>query len=343
MDHDVEGGIVEQSVSHAKGENGGVIEPWVAFAAGMTSGAAGIIVGQPFDTVKVRLQTAPASTYSGALQCCRQTVSKEGFGALFKGCIPPLASAPFINAIAFTAYARANEWLLSRHNGKSRAGGGAEGSGLSFWETFAAGSCAGACQTVVLLPSDNIKTKLQVQVGSLHSSQLRYRGPLDCARQLVRTQGPRALLAGGTATVCRELPALGTYFSVYEHSRARLRRRGAGEGFASFAAGGLAGCSSWLAIAPMDTIKSRQQAMADCLSKEATSVVACAKIMYKEGGFKIFFRGLGTTMLRAFPVNAAIFPTYEYTARLLQMRAALPATLSSERLTGSAASKPATA
>ncbi|KAG5187905.1 mitochondrial carrier domain-containing protein [Tribonema minus] len=246
-------------------------------------------------------------TYSGALQCCRQTVSKEGFGALFKGCIPPLASAPFINAIAFTAYARANEWLLSRHDGKGMAGRRAEGSGLSFWETFAAGSCAGACQTVVLLPSDNIKTKLQVQVGSLHSSQLRYKGPLDCARQLVRTQGPRALLAGGTATVCRELPALGTYFSVYEHSRARLRRRGAGEGFASFAAGGLAGCSSWLAIAPMDTIKSRQQ-------------------------------------LRAFPVNAAIFPTYEYTARLLQMCTALPATLSGDNLTGSAARKqPATA
>jgi solute carrier family 25 carnitine/acylcarnitine transporter 20/29 len=32
-----------------------------------------------------------------------------------------------------------------------------------------------------------------------------------------------------------------------------------------------------------------------------------------EHGWRFFFRGLGVTLLRAFPVNAIIFPVYEIT------------------------------
>jgi hypothetical protein len=44
--------------------------------------------------------------------------------------------------------------------------------------------------------------------------------------------------------------------------------------------------------------------MKDSLSKEATSMVACAKSLYAKGGINMFTRGLPTTVLRAFPVNA---------------------------------------
>eukprot|EP00611_Tribonema_gayanum_P026436 TRINITY_DN629_c0_g1_i6.p1 TRINITY_DN629_c0_g1~~TRINITY_DN629_c0_g1_i6.p1 ORF type:complete len:241 (-),score=11.20 TRINITY_DN629_c0_g1_i6:395-1117(-) len=189
---------------------------------------------------------------------------------------------------------------------------------LTTREVFVAGAFAGACQTVVVLPTENIKTKLQVQVGSLSSSKLQYKGAIDCATQLARTQGLRSLLAGGTATVWREVPAYGIYFSVYEQVKALLKEKGAKEGVSAFAAGGIAGCSSWFAIAPLDVIKSRQQAMQDWRSKEASSLVACARGMYREGGHRIFFRGLGTIMVRAFPVNAVIFPIYEMTVGLLQ-------------------------
>jgi Mitochondrial carrier protein len=49
------------------------------------------------------------STYTGALHCARQTVAREGAGALFKGMLPPLVTSPFINAITFAAYARGKE------------------------------------------------------------------------------------------------------------------------------------------------------------------------------------------------------------------------------------------
>ncbi|KAG5185388.1 solute carrier family 25 member 45-like protein, partial [Tribonema minus] len=273
----------------------------VAFAAGLTSGCAGILVGQPFDTVKVRLQTAPLGAYSGPLRCLRDTVHKEGVTALFKGLGPPLASAPIVNAIAFAAYVQASK--VSRVREPQLR--------LTTQEVFVAGAFAGACQTVVVLPTENIKTKLQVNTYARSTLKLQYKGAIDCATQLVRTQGLRSLLAGGTATVWREVPAYGIYFSVYEQVKALLKEKGAKEGVSAFAAGGIAGCSSWFAIAPLDVIKSRQQAMQDWRSKEASSLVACARGMYREGGHRIFFRGLGTIMVRAFPVNAVIFPIYE--------------------------------
>eukprot|EP00611_Tribonema_gayanum_P026434 TRINITY_DN629_c0_g1_i4.p1 TRINITY_DN629_c0_g1~~TRINITY_DN629_c0_g1_i4.p1 ORF type:complete len:157 (-),score=14.11 TRINITY_DN629_c0_g1_i4:1854-2324(-) len=103
MDIEVEGAVLEQETHGKK------IDGWVAFAAGLTSGCAGILVGQPFDTVKVRLQTASHGTYSGPLRCLRDTVHKEGVTALFKGLGPPLASAPIVNAIAFAAYVQASK------------------------------------------------------------------------------------------------------------------------------------------------------------------------------------------------------------------------------------------
>jgi solute carrier family 25 carnitine/acylcarnitine transporter 20/29 len=50
---------------------------FVDFASGVVGGCSGIIVGQPFDTVKVRLQTH-SSFYKGPIDCARQTVCSVG-------------------------------------------------------------------------------------------------------------------------------------------------------------------------------------------------------------------------------------------------------------------------
>lgn len=60
------------------------------FLAGGVGGSCTVIVGHPFDTVKVRLQTMPLPKpgerplFTGALDCVKQTVAKEGFAALYK-------------------------------------------------------------------------------------------------------------------------------------------------------------------------------------------------------------------------------------------------------------------
>jgi solute carrier family 25 carnitine/acylcarnitine transporter 20/29 len=42
-----------------------------------------------------------------------------------------------------------------------------------------------------------------------------------------------------------------------------------------------------------------------------------ARDIVRENGWQYMFRGLGVTLVRAFPVNAIIFPVYEFV--LLQL------------------------
>ena len=55
--------------------------------SGTVSGIAVCLVGHPFDTLKVRLQTQPVDrpVYKGLLDCFVKTMKWEGIGGLYKG------------------------------------------------------------------------------------------------------------------------------------------------------------------------------------------------------------------------------------------------------------------
>jgi len=55
--------------------------------AGTVAGIAVCLVGHPFDTLKVRLQTQPINNpvYSGLADCFYKTLKWEGIGGLYKG------------------------------------------------------------------------------------------------------------------------------------------------------------------------------------------------------------------------------------------------------------------
>ena len=69
------------------------------FFAGCVGGAASVIVGQPFDTVKVRVQAD--TTGAGARAVLLSTVRGEGVRALFKGTVAPTSTTALINAVVF--------------------------------------------------------------------------------------------------------------------------------------------------------------------------------------------------------------------------------------------------
>lgn len=77
--------------------------------AGTFAGASQLLVGHPFDTIKVKLQSQPASMpgqaprFSGAMDAVRQTIAAEGLKGLYKGMGAPLATVAVLNAVLFTA------------------------------------------------------------------------------------------------------------------------------------------------------------------------------------------------------------------------------------------------
>jgi hypothetical protein len=56
--------------------------------AGSVGGICQVLVGQPFDTVKVRLQTS--NLYSGVIDCASKTLKSDGLMGFYKGTLTPL-------------------------------------------------------------------------------------------------------------------------------------------------------------------------------------------------------------------------------------------------------------
>lgn len=72
-------------------------------------------------------------------------------------------------------------------------------------------------------------------------------------------------------------------------------------------AGGIAGTFSWLISFPIDVVKSRLQADGIGSVRAYNGVIDCIQKSYKSEGIHFLSRGLASTLLRAFPMNAVCF------------------------------------
>mmetsp|Transcript_30517 Transcript_30517/g.97382 ORF Transcript_30517/g.97382 Transcript_30517/m.97382 type:complete len:304 (-) Transcript_30517:1548-2459(-) len=269
--------------------------PWLQdFVAGSISGATSVVVGQPFDTVKVRLQTH--GNYNGALDCLRCMVSREGWGSLFRGVTSPVLTTSLINAIVFATHGEYIRYATDQ--GRRPA---------TLWDQFIGGSLGGLFQTSVLTPTDVVKCRMQVDN--------RYKNSMEVITSTLRTSGIAGFYKGHVATMLREVPSFGLYFVVYDHCKDSLEKLGMNEWFSSFIAGGLSGSLTWGIVYPIDLIKSVVQTASEGTD---TRMATVARQTYERHGLGFFFRGFTTACIRAFPVNAVLFPTYELSLRLMQ-------------------------
>ena len=65
-----------------------------------------MLVGHPFDLVKVRMQTADKGVYSGALDVVKKGLARDGFRGLYRGVSAPLIGVTPMFAVSF--------WVSSR-------------------------------------------------------------------------------------------------------------------------------------------------------------------------------------------------------------------------------------
>ena len=70
----------------------------------LTGGIVTVYIGQPLDTVKVKMQTFP-TMYRNALDCFMKTFRQDGIArGLYAGTVPSLAANVSENAVLFCAY-----------------------------------------------------------------------------------------------------------------------------------------------------------------------------------------------------------------------------------------------
>lgn len=87
----------------------------------------------------------------------------------------------------------------------------------------------------------------------------------------------------------------------------------------SFMLGGVSGAFSWLFTYGIDYVKTIVQSQ-DLDRRQYRSAFHCAVVKYQEEGIRTFFKGMGVTMLRSFPVNGIGFVIFELTRALFEKR-----------------------
>ena len=82
-------------------------------------------------------------------------------------------------------------------------------------------------------------------------------------------------------------------------------------GSVAFWRGGLSRSISWVMIYPVDFIKTHIQAAPLDTPRSERTIWSVGQRLVRQHGWRYMFRGLGVTVVRAFPVNGTIFPVYE--------------------------------
>ncbi|KAF3989470.1 hypothetical protein FT663_03588 [Candidozyma haemuli var. vulneris] len=275
---------------------------------GTVGGIAQVLVGQPFDTVKVRLQSAPEGTYSGAVDVIKKLVANEGPKGFYKGTLTPLVGVGACVSVQFSV----NEFMKRYYDNKL------QGQPLSLLQFFNCGATAGFANGFLAGPIEHIRIRLQTQTGN----NKQFSGPIDCLKKLTQSSGVQGVFKGLAPTLARESIGLGIYFATYEALIARelgnkiYPTRGDIPAWKLCMLGGLSGYALWGSIYPVDVLKSKLQT--DSLSKPAYSgSISVAKDIFKKAGIKGFYKGFVPTILRAAPANGATFAAFEVTMRFI--------------------------
>lgn len=276
--------------------------------AGFIGGATQVLIGQPADLVKIRLQTSATPTTSS--EVIKHVIRNEGLLAFYKGTMAPLFGVGACVSLQFYGFLETKRQLLKYSNTTE----------LNLWpQTYIAGAVAGIVNSPVTSPVEQLRILSQSNTSS-GSSPL-----LATIKKIYAERGiTRGIYRGFTVTLLRETQAYGVWFLTYEslinyiQSSRNYKSRSDISTVELLTAGALAGNALWLSSYPIDVIKSNIQS--DKFgpgSKYNGSMALAAKHIFKTSGWMGFWKGLAPCLVRAVPCSAGTFASVELALRVM--------------------------
>ncbi|KAK6626536.1 hypothetical protein RUM44_009009 [Polyplax serrata] len=296
---------------------------WKSFLAGGVAGMCSKTAVAPLDRIKILLQ-AHNKHYKnhGVFSGLREIIARENFLALYKGNGAQMVRIFPYAAVQFTSYEVYKKYLplfFGKHSHIAK---------------FLSGSSAGVTAVCLTYPLDTIRARLAFQVTGEHV----YKGIIHAALSIPKYEGGlRALYRGFLPTLCGMIPYAGSSFYCFEmfkyccmiyipHLTCTQQSRNTGglalNVFGKLACGGLAGAVAQSLSYPLDVTRRRMQlAMMNPETKKfAVGMISTLLLIYKENGIiSGLYRGMSINYLRAMPMVAVSFSTYELMKQLLNM------------------------
>lgn len=324
----------------------GVSNSWVHAVAGGIGSLTSATLTMPLDVLKTRLQsdfyknhinasrlakginTSNLSHASSALLHFRETFQilfaipkVEGYRALFKGLGPNLAANVPTRAIQFYVYGNGKR-ILSQYATRGEE---------ATWVHLTSAACAGIVTSTAVNPIHVIKTRVQLDKNVAEKAgdavQRKYKNSIDCARQVIRNDGVRALYGGLTASYLG-VSELVLQWGMYERMKMYLRHREERislsgrpkttwdrtvEHTGKVGAAGTAKLFAAMITYPHEVVRTRlRQGASINGTPKYTGLVQTFKLVLKEEGFASIYGGLTPHLLRTVPSSAIMFGMYEY-------------------------------
>ena len=312
-----------------------VPKAWISPICGAGAGFASGIVTCPLDVIKTKLQAQggfrtrthanPLSAtskqlYTGIIGTGRTIWHEEGLRGMYRGLGPMLLGYLPTWAVYLTVYENTREYYYDMSG--------------SWWVARCYSSLtAGACSTVLTNPIWVIKTRLMSQSSRTTTDGMRapwhYTSTIDAASKMYRAEGMRSFYSGLTPAILG-LTHVAVQFPLYEWFKMRFTGYGMGEhptdsenhfvGIAS--ATFLSKVCASTATYPHEVVRTRLQTQtrnwgmgsSDGMSPKAKTqgVIQICRTMLKEEGWRAFYAGIGTNLVRAVPAAMTTMLTYEY-------------------------------
>ncbi len=248
------------------------------FIAGMGYGATNVLVGQPLDTIKTRMQAMTNSsgvvTPTTSMDVAKRIIQQEGFTGLYKGGTVMVLGGSLFRSAQFGVY----EYFYGMI--RERFGPTAPEDRFFFRildpQIIVAGFAGGIGRGLVEAPFEFIKTRLQVD----HAWNF------------------REIFSGSGATIFRN-SFLFSSFVVYVDITKQLVPGGIGP----FLTGAVCSNLAWFTVWPLDVVKSQIQSG----NFENKSF---GKLLWNNIKTGALFRGLAPGLTRSFVANGCAMVVY---------------------------------
>ncbi|KAG1056379.1 hypothetical protein G6F46_001270 [Rhizopus delemar] len=313
-----------------------------ACVAGGVGGSAADFIMHSVDTVKTRLQGQPHSRvqkYTSMVQAYKTILKQEGvMRGLYAGVTPAMIGSIPGTTLYFAVYEMTKRTLN-------------ETSVPEVISHLTAGSLGDLAASVIYVPSEVLKTRLQLQ-GRYNNphfvSGYNYRNTWHATKMIVKYDGFGALFHGFRATILRDVPYSAIQFACYEQFKKLAQKRYDGQVpvGVDMVTGSLAGGIAGAITTPLDVMKTLLQTQQSGNSgsgsskKKAlvtTSVTSKPVVVdppvkhysgiidgmiwnYKNQGLAGLFRGIGPRVFWTSLQSAIMFVVYE---RVLHLQADL--------------------
>ncbi|KAL1308238.1 hypothetical protein HN51_050169 [Arachis hypogaea] len=310
-----DGGAKAQTQGNPNSALKAAIPPYMKAISGSLGGIVEASCLQPIDVIKTRLQLDRSGNYKGIAHCGTTIARTEGVRALWKGLTPFATHLTLKYALRMGSNAVFQSVFKDPKSGKiSNQGRLLSGFGAGVLEALA-----------IVTPFEVVKIRLQQQRG-LSPELLKYKGPVHCARMIVREEGILGLWAGAAPTVMRNGTNQAAMFTAKNSFDILLWSKHEGDGkvllpWQSMISGFLAGTAGPICTGPFDVVKTRLMAQ----SREGgelkyKGMIHAIRTIYSEEGLRALWKGLLPRLMRIPPGQAIMWTVADQIIGLYERR-----------------------